>query len=133
MKTNIPDQVVFNQVSQKYDANIKEYGTNLGAPAIETVDTVAWKNKNVKTVNAHFNAKYMELKEALTKFTEEFEYNNMVYGSKFNFEPIVGETYHMYKDSKKEYFLSIIKPNECNFEFFASFYLSDDKLWKKIE
>ncbi|SNR35354.1 hypothetical protein SAMN04488111_0707 [Lutibacter flavus] len=38
-----PDNVVFNSVTQKYDAALKPHATSIGAPVITATDTVAWK------------------------------------------------------------------------------------------
>ena len=72
-----PDNVVFNNEIQKYDAALKPY-------------------------------------------------------AKFNFEPIIGEVYHLYKRENGETFLSIIAPEECNFHALGSFYLNADQIWEKI-
>ncbi|MFC2109602.1 DUF2452 domain-containing protein [Bacteroidota bacterium] len=127
-----PDNIVFNEAAQTYDAALKSYGTNVGAPAIETIDTVAWKNRNIHSVNAHFKARYKKINAEMRHLANEYQYNSLVYAAKFNFEPIVGKTYHLYKNSKNELFLSIIAPNECNFEFIGNFYLENDKIWKKL-
>ena len=34
---------------------------------------------------------------------------------------------------KGEAFLSIIAPNECNFDCMGSFYLTSEHMWKKVE
>jgi hypothetical protein len=130
-KNKIPDQVVFNSESGRYDASLKSYGTNLSAPKIETLDTGLWKSNNIRRVNSQFKARYQALKDAFESFSEEFEYNNKVYASKFNFEPVVGEIYYLYKNKAGHDFLSIIPSDECNFEFQGAFYLNEDKVWKK--
>ena len=33
-----PDQIVFNEDTQRYDAALKPYATNVGAPAIKVSD-----------------------------------------------------------------------------------------------
>lgn len=128
-----PDQVVFNEVSQSYDAALKPYATNVGAPAIEITDTTTWKNKNIYKANKQIQAKYLELKAEYDKMMQELEYNNLVYNARFNFEPIIGETYHLYKDKNSEPFLSIIAPTDCNFDYVGSFYLNSEQLWKKTQ
>ncbi|MBR9846059.1 MAG: DUF2452 domain-containing protein [Algicola sp.] len=128
-----PDQVVFNEDTKKYDAALKPYATNLGAPAIEITDTTTWKNKNIYKANKQIQAKYLELKAEYDKMMQELEYNNLVYNARFNFEPIIGETYHLYKDKNSEPFLSIIAPDHCNFDYVGSFYLNSEQLWKKTE
>ena len=131
-KEKKPDSVVFNNETQKYDASLKPYATNVGAPAIIATDNVTWKNKNILKANKQIEAKYLELKAEYDKMMEELEYNNLVYNSKFNFEPIIGQTYHLYRDKNENPFLSLIAPNECNFDFIGSFYLNSEQIWKKI-
>ncbi|TPN86763.1 DUF2452 domain-containing protein [Aquimarina algicola] len=127
-----PDAVVFDEEHQKYNASLKPYSTNLGAPKITTTDTVAWKNVSIHKVNKQVKAKYDELKAEYDALMEQFEYNNLVYSAKFNFEPIVGETYHLYKDNEQQPFLSIISPNECNFNHIGTFRLNAEKMWEKL-
>lgn len=132
-KKKKPDQVVFDELTQSYNASLKPYATNVGAPAIEITDTTTWKNKNIYKANKQIQAKYLELKAEYDKMMQELEYNNLVYNARFNFEPIIGETYHLYKDKNSEPFLSIIAPNDCNFDYVGSFYLNSEQLWKKIQ
>lgn len=132
-KKKKPDQVVFDEDSNSYDASLKPYATNVGAPAIEATNTTAWKNKNIYKANKQLHARYQELKAEYDTMLEELEYNNLVYSARFNFEPIIGETYHLYKDKKDQPFLSIIAPENCNFNFVGSFYLNSELLWKKAE
>ncbi len=128
-----PDNVVFDPIKQRYTASQKPYATNLGAPFITTVDTVAWKNRNICSANQLFSAQYFELKAAYEALMAQFEYNNLVYSAKFNFEPIVGNTYHLYQSISHGAFLSVIGPNECNFDFIGSFKLNADKLWERLD
>jgi len=128
-----PDHVVFNMESRKYDAALKPYATNVGAPAITTTDTAAWKNRSINKVNHKVQTKYLELKAEYEKMIEEFEYNQLIFSAKFSFEPIIGETYHLYKRENEELFLSIIAPNQCNFDAVGSFYLNLDQVWQKIQ
>ena len=131
-KKRKPDNVVFNTETQKYDAAIKPYATSVGAPVIAINDTIAWKNRSISKVNQKFKAKYQQLKAEYEKMMDEFEYNNMIFSAKFNFEPIVGDVYHLYKRDNNETFLSIIAPDECSFKSIGSFYLNADQIWEKI-
>lgn len=130
-KNKIPDNIVYNEATQKYDASLKPYATNVGAPKIVASDNITWKNKNINKANKQIEAKYIELKAAYDKMLKELEYNNLVYNAKFNFEPLIGQTYHLYRDKNKNPFLSIISPNECRFDFIGSFYLNSEHIWKK--
>lgn len=127
-----PDNVVFNEETQKYDAAIKPYGTNVGAPAIISTDTTAWKNRSISKVNHKIQAKYLELKAEYENMMLEYEYNKLIFDAKFSFEPVIGETYHLYLRENGEYFLSMIAPHECNFNTIGSFYLNVDQVWVKV-
>ena len=131
-KDKKPDSVVFNTETQKYDAALKPYATNVGAPVITTTDTNAWKNRSINKINHKVEAKYLELKAEYEKMMQEFEYNNLIFESKFTFEPIVGEVYHLYKRKNGDSFLSIIAPEQCRFNALGSFYLNADHIWEKI-
>ncbi|MBQ4820404.1 DUF2452 domain-containing protein [Aquimarina sp. MMG016] len=132
MQNKKPDNVVYNEKEKRYDAALKPYATSVGAPVITTKDTIAWKNTNIHKVNKQVKAKYDELKAEYDALMEQFEYNNLVYNAKFNFEPIVGEVYYLYKNKKEEPFLSIISPSECSFKYLGSFRLNADKMWESL-
>lgn len=131
-KAKKPDQIVFNEGTQRYDAALKPYATNVGAPAITVTDNSTWKNRNINKANKQIQSKYLELKAEYDKMMEELEYNTLVYNSRYSFEPIVGETYHLYRDKKQQPFLSIIIPDQCNFDFIGSFLLNSEYVWKKV-
>ena len=133
MKKDIhPDNVVFNQNTKKYDASLKPYATSLGAPAISVTDTSAWKNRGILKVNKKIQSKYLELKASYDKMMTEYEYNNLIYNAEFAFEPVIGETYHLYKRDNGTSFLSLLSPNQCNFNSIGSFYLNSDQVWEKV-
>lgn len=128
-----PDQVVFNPNTQRYDAALKPYATNVGAPAIQVTDNSSWKTRNINKANKQIKAKYLELKAEYEKMMLELEYNTLVYNARYTFEPLIGETYHLYRDKKEEPFLSIIDPASCNFDYIGSFLLNSELIWKKVE
>jgi hypothetical protein len=128
-----PDNVVFDEETQTYNAALKPYATDVGAPVITTPDTITWKNVNIDKVNKQVKAKYDELKAEYDALMEKFEYNNLIYSAKFNFEPIVGEIYHLYRDKKELPFLSIIAPDQCRFDYVESFRLNADKMWEVVK
>jgi hypothetical protein len=48
---------------------------------------------------------------------EEYEWNELVYNSKFSFEPVIGEIYHLYRDAGLN-FLSLIDKNKRTHWYF---------------
>jgi len=127
-----PDNVVFDTETQKYDAALKPYATNVGAPVITSTDTIAWKNRSINKLNHKVQTRYQEIKAQYEQLMNEFEYNNLIYSAKFSFEPIIGNLYHLYIRDSEETFLSIIAPNQCTFNSIGSFRLNSDQIWEKV-
>lgn len=130
--TKKPDTVVYDEETGTYNAALLPYASGVGAPKIATPDITSWKQTNINKVNHEMKSQYDQLKAQYNAMIEQFEDNQLVYGAKFSFEPIVGETYHLYLNRKAEHFLSVISPAECSWEFIGSFRLSSDKLWERI-
>ena len=115
-----------------YNAHLLPYATNVGAPTIQTDDVDLWKQKGVNKVNKQLETKFNELKEEYQKLVDEFKWNDLVYKAKFSFEPVIGETYHLYVGNDGNIFLSLISPNEWNREHFGSFKLDSNQKWIKL-
>jgi hypothetical protein len=112
--------------------NILPYGSNVGAPAIKTENLQIWKETRVQKVNKQFENKFQELKKEYEKLIEEYKWNDLVYKSTFNFEPVIGNVYHLYYFNNGTIFLSLIEPNLWNKEFIGSFMYNHDNKWIKI-
>lgn len=108
------------------------YGSNISAPAIRVEDTTAWKSINSIKVNHQLQTKFNELKEEYKKLVEEYKWNELVYNAKFAFEPIIGQTYHLYIGRDGNIFLSMIEPNQWKYECVGSFILDSNNKWNKI-
>ena len=128
MKSKIPDNVVYS-VEEGFNANILPYATNIGAPVIRVDDVVSWKSRGIDNVNKELGNKFNELRIQYQKLMEEYEWNELVYSAKFSFEPVIGEIYHLYRDSNGVNFLSLIGPQEWNKEHIGTFKLNSDKKW----
>lgn len=124
-----PDAVVFDSNSQTYNASLLPYATGVGAPQITPPDVSSWKNTQVQAANHEFKAQFNNLREQYEKMMTSYAFNNRVYNAKFSFEPIIGETYYLYQTKSGEDFLSLIPPNQCNFDFQASCLMGHDKMW----
>ena len=131
MENKKPDNVVYSE-ENGYNASFLPYATTVSAPIIKVDDVAAWKGRGVRNVNKEFENKFNELKLQYQNLMEEFEWNEMVYNSKFSFEPIIGEIYHLYASVNATYFLSLIPPNEWNKEHIGTFQLNSDKKWVKL-
>jgi len=131
MKKKYPDNIVYDE-KDGFNANILPYGSNVGAPSIKVENIAVWKGVSVNKVNKQFSAKFNELKEEYQKLVEEYQWNDLVYKSKFNFEPVIGETYYLYIGDSGEMFLSLIEPTMWNREHIGSFTLNSERKWIKL-
>lgn len=131
-KEKKPDYVVFDEETQSYNGKMLPYSSSLSAPKITPPDVTSWKNSHIVSANNQFKAKYESIQKEYERMMQSYEYNDLVYGAKFNFEPIVGKTYHLYKAVDESTFLSLIAPTECNFDYLGSFTLGPDKIWEKL-
>ena len=128
MEKDKPDNIVYSD-EKGYHASMLPYATNVGAPLIKIDDLVSWKSRGISNVNKEFENKFNELKMQYQNLIEEFEWNELVYSSRFSFEPVIGEVYHLYRGDDGINFLSLISPNEWNKEHIGTFKLNSDKKW----
>ena len=120
---NKPDNVANNP-------GLLPYGSNIGAPAIKVDDISNWKVTKVNKVNKNFEDKFKELQEEYNEMMEQFFWNELIYSSDFNFEPVVGEIYHLYQKNDR-FFLSLVSPHEWNIKFIGTFKLNNENIWIK--
>lgn len=126
-----PDNIVHNE-KEGYNASLLPYATNVGAPAIRPDNIDDWKLRGVNKVNKQIETKFNELKGEYLKLVEEYQWNELVYQAKFAYEPVIGETYHLYVGKDGGPFLSLIEPHEWNRELIGSFQLNSEQKWVKI-
>ncbi len=108
------------------------YGDNISAPAIRPDNIDDWKLRGVNKVNKQIQTKFDELKKEYQKLVEEYQWNDLVYQSKFSYEPVIGEIYHLYVGNDGNPFLSLILPDEWDKEHIGSFELNSEQKWIKI-
>ena len=77
-----------------------------------------------------------ELQQRLTEIREEylaaidhFNWNKLIYEADIHFEPIVGQTYHLYEVRGRK-LLSMIAPGQWHHRHIATVRLNVDRQWK---
>jgi hypothetical protein len=130
MDNKKPDNVVYDE-EKGYYQSLTPYGTNVSAPSINIPDVGGFKRVGVDRAKKDINAKLEELKREYEKLVQQASITEMVYSSRFNFEPIVGNCYHLYMDNNGKTFLSLIGPTEWNREYVGSFILLTNHQWEK--
>ena len=126
-----PDIIVWDEEMGWYSKELT-YGSNVGAPAIQLEDVDGWKRIQAQTANKVFNKKYEEIKEDFKQLVDEVQWNEFVYSTKYNFLPVIGETYYLYQKSDGTYFLSLISPDEWNMNFVGATRLESNNKWIQI-
>ena len=115
------------EIIKKFDSNIKSYPTTVGSQKFEPI--VVDKSDSLK-VNKHFQSRFEELRGEYDKLVEEYNWTSLVYGSRYTFQPTIGDTYHLYKGD--DLFLSIIEPHQWDKEHVGSFKLLTNGKWDKV-
>jgi hypothetical protein len=80
-----------------------------------------------------FDRRYKELVEQAETLQKSFMITQEVYESKYKFEPLIGEIYHLYEDSDGSRTLSLIEPTQWNRKHLYSVVLNSDMTWTKID
>lgn len=127
-----PDLVVWDKEDGYFQKGLS-YGTNVSAPAINIENVSGWKQSNANLANQNFKTKFDELKEAYEKLVNEVQLNELVYLAKYNFIPVMGQTYHLYSKADETHFLSLIDPKSWKQEYLGSFKLDASHKWSRVE
>lgn len=100
---------------------------------IKIEDISSYKQRNVQKIQTKFNKKYQELVDEYNNLVDEVKLNQIVYESDFSFEPVIGNTYHLYYRENGKYFLSLIEPEMWNQEYVLSVELNSEHKWVLIK
>ena len=129
MKKKLPDNIVFNEESGKFDANTKHYPTTVGSQSFEPI--IVDKSDTIKA-DKYFNSRLTELKKEYESLVNEYNDSKLVYESNYSFQPTVGEVHHLYEKEDGTTFLSIISPKEWNKKHIGSYVLLTNGVWEKL-
>ena len=108
------------------------YPTPVGAPKIEPQDLTAFKKHGLNKVDRVVKRRFEELVKEAETLQNSIFLQQEVYESRYKFEPIIGEIYHLYEDSDGGRSLSLIAPSEWNKKYLYSVVLNSDMTWTKI-
>lgn len=108
------------------------YPTSTLSPKIVPNDLTSFKSRGISQVERELSQKLTELREQYVEAIDQYNWNKLIYESKIQFEPVLGQVYHLY-EIHGEYILSMIDPSEWHQKFVGSFRLNIDKQWESIE
>lgn len=108
------------------------YPTHVGAPKIEPQDLTSFKKHGLNKVDRVVKKKFNEIVKEAETLQNSILLQQEVYSSKYNFEPIIGEIYHLYENLDGSRSLSLIGPSEWNKKYLYSVVLNSDMTWTKL-
>jgi hypothetical protein len=91
-----------------------------------------WAVPFVKEVEREFEERFEAIRITYEQLMDEVYWNNVVYSAKINFKPVIGKTYHLYKNYKDHFYLSLIAPWEWKMEHMGSFRFEHTGKWIKV-
>ncbi len=110
------------------------YPTSTLSPKIVPNDLSTFKSRGISQVERELQQKLIEIREEYIEVVDHYNWNKLVYESEINFEPVIGNIYHLY-NLRGNNTLSMIGPDECFFSdsHLATFKLNVDKQWDLVE
>ena len=132
LKKKTHDNIVWDEEQREYIARLLPYASEASGPIIKVPNVDAFKQKGVKKVSKQFKTELEELKGKIKDFVRTASDTQKVYSAKFKFEPLVGETYFLYKGEKEDY-LSLIAPDQWKKKFLGAYRLSSEYKWENVE
>ena len=108
------------------------YPASTLSPPIVPTDLSNFKARGISQVERDLQQKLVEIRETYMKAIDHFNWNKLVYEAEINFEPIVGETYHLYSIRNQNH-LSMIGPDQWPQKHLATFRLNLDRQWELVK
>ena len=105
------------------------YPVSTLSPAIVPTDLSTFKARGISQVQRDLQQKLVELQESYRRAIDHFNWNKLIYESEIQFEPVVGETYHLY-ESRGRRMLSMIAPHEWPMRHLVTVRLNVDRQWE---
>jgi hypothetical protein len=109
------------------------YPTHVGAPKIEPQDLTAFKRQGLNKMDRVMKKRFDEIVKEAETLQKSMMLNQEIYESRYKFEPIIGDIYHLYEDSDGGKTLSIIGPTEWKKKYLYSVVFNSDMTWSKID
>lgn len=113
--------------------NFLPYPTSTQGPAIVPNDLSGFRSRGLSQTEKRLRQELVELHEQYSRAVDRFNWNQLVYHAEFRFEPVIGQVYHLYRDAKGKYLLSMVEPGQWQYDHVGSFRLNLDRAWEVVE
>ena len=120
--------------NKEKNPNALTYGITPSAPAsIQPVDIDQWKGKVAPTFKHYFTERYNELVRQYEELVKDYQINKMLYESSLGFEPIIGQTYYLYRKDNGTSFISLVEPDKVFWEGYVGAYkFNAQYAWEEV-
>ena len=108
------------------------YPVSTLSPKIIPNDLSSFKSRGISEVERDLQQKLTEIRESYLEAIDHFNWNKLIYEADINFEPIIGQTYHLYEVRGRK-LLSMIGPDQWHHKHLATVRLNMDRQWKLEE
>ena len=105
------------------------YPVSTLSPKIVPTDLSSFKSRGISEVERELQQKLTEIRETYLAAIDHFNWNKLIYEADINFEPIIGQTYHLYEVRGRK-LLSMISPEQWHHKHLATVRLNVDRQWK---
>jgi hypothetical protein len=112
--------------------NFLAYPASRLAPRIVPQDLTNFKSRGISRVERELQQELIELREKYLRVIDDFNWNKLIYEAHYRFEPVIGDTYHLYAVGE-EYHLSMIGPEEWHQRWVGTFRLNADARWDVVK
>ncbi len=107
------------------------YPASTLSPRIVPTDLSSFKSRGISEVERDLQQKLLELRETYLRAIDHFNWNKLVYEAEIQFEPVTGETYHLY-EMRGRRTLSMVGPDEWPHPHLATVRLNVDRQWNVV-
>ncbi len=113
-------------------ANFLAYPVSRLGAKIVPQDLTSFKSRGIGKVERELQQELIELRERYLAVIDSFNWNKLIYEAHYRFEPVIGETYHLYAVNG-EHHLSMIEPEQWHQRWVGSFRLNSDARWEVVK
>lgn len=145
---NEPSKIDYSEIINPIDPDtitespgLIPYPHTIGSPAFAPNNQGAIKSRSMKAMEEQSNMQLGQIKEQITLLARQAEalqkrvdVSKAVYSAEMAFQPLTGETYHLYAREAQQFVLSMIGPEEWGRKipfrhFIATVKLLSDHTW----
>jgi hypothetical protein len=105
------------------------YPVSTLSPPIVPQDLSSFKSRGISEVERDLQEKLHEIREQYIATINHYNWNKLVYEALIQFEPVVGQCYHLYR-TRRGNLLSMIAPDQWPQQHLATLRLQVDRQWK---